>query len=186
MTTATDHAQLKAHMAGLFEWKFSRTSQYRYYDLLPWWRDPDVLAGVGPLLAEPFRASGATVVIGPSASGYLSGGLAAVHLSVGFCPIRKDPSQLFDEDAWVTSTSPPDYLDRHVVFGIRKGLIKSGDKVLAVDDVVDTGGQLFALQSLVHQVEATWLGASVLVDALHEHQTRRKLNLRAVFHERDL
>lgn len=186
MRTTTDHIKLKAHMAGLFEWKSSRTSDYRYYDLFPWWRDSTVLAGVGSLLAEPFRSSDITLVIGPSASGYLAGGLAASHLGVGFCPIRKDPSQLFDEDAWVTSTSPPDYLDRHIVFGIRKGLIKAGDKVLAVDDIVDTGGQLFALQSLVHKLGATWLGASVLVDALHEHQTRRKLNLRAVFHEREL
>ncbi|MBO9705038.1 MAG: adenine phosphoribosyltransferase, partial [Arthrobacter sp.] len=66
------------------------------------------------------------------------------------------------------------------------GLIRPGDRVLAVDDLIDSGGQLLALQRLVETIGATWLGASVLIDNLKEPRLRRQLNLKAVFHSRDL
>lgn len=186
MLSSAELNDLRAHMLALFEWKAERGPGSQYFNLLPWWRDPSIIAGIGQLLADPFEASGPTVVIGPAASGYLTGALTAASLGIGFCPIRKDPAPVFDSDTWVTVTSPPDYLDRHVEFGIRKGLIKAGDKVLAVDDLIDTGGQLLALQTLVERIEATWLGASVVIDKLQEHGTRRQLKLKSVFHERDL
>lgn len=107
-------------------------------------------------------------------------------MGVGFCPIRKDAAQSFDSDPWVTVTSPPDYQDRHLELGLPKGLIQSGDQVLAVDDLIDSGGQLMALQRLVTEIGATWVGASVLIDNLKESQPRRQLNLKSVFHIRDL
>ena len=65
-------------------------------------------------------------------------------------------------------------------------MIRPGDRVLAVDDLIDSGGQLLALQRLVETIGATWLGASVLIDNLKEPRLRRQLNLKAVFHSRDL
>jgi adenine phosphoribosyltransferase len=185
LMTAGHHDALRRRMADLFEYKTYKRGP-EYFNLYPWWRDAEVLSGVGGLLAEPFRDAKPTVVIGPESSGYLAGARAAAHLGVGFCPIRKDPSQSFDSDAWITVTSPPDYRDRHVGFGLRKGLVQAGDRVLAVDDLAETGGQLFALQSLVEGLGATWLGASVLVDNLRENLPRRQLKLASVFHRREL
>lgn len=173
-------------MAELYQWKTERRNGTEYFDLFPWWRDAEVLSGIGELLADPFRAKRPTVVVGPSASGYLAGSLAAVSLEVGFCPVRKEPVQAYDSDAWITVSSQPDYKDRHVEFGLRKGLIQAGDRVLAVDDLIDTGAQLLALQRLVRKLGAHWLGASVLVDNLKESGPRRDLNLRSVFHVREL
>ncbi len=104
----------------------------------------------------------------------------------GLVPIPKDAAPSFDSDPWVTVTSPPDYKDRHLELGIPKGLIRSGDRVRAVDDLIDTGGQLLALQRLVAETGATWVGASVLIGNLKESQPRRQLNLKAVFHIREL
>ncbi|WP_144670817.1 phosphoribosyltransferase family protein [Arthrobacter sp. U41] len=177
---------VRHRMAEIFEWKTSPETGSRYFNLFTWWREPDVIAGIGNLLAEPFRAAAPTVVIGPSASGYLTGVLAAASLGVGFCPIPKDAAPSFDSDPWITVTSPPDYKDRHLELGLPKGLIRSGDRVLAVDDLIDTGGQLLALQRLVGEMGATWIGASVLIDNLKENQPRRQLNLKSVFHIRDL
>lgn len=183
---ATNLRDLRQRMAEIFEWKTSPVTGREYFNLYTWWREPEVIAGVGDLLAEPFRAAAPTVVIGPSASGYLTGVLAAASLGVGFCPIPKDAAPSFDSDPWVTVTSPPDYKDRHLELGLPKGLVKSGDRVLAVDDLIDTGGQLLALQRLVGEIGATWVGASVLIDNLKESQPRHQLNLKAVFHKRDL
>lgn len=183
---ATETRQLRTRMAELFEWKTSPETGQEYFNLYAWWREPDVVSGIGELLAEPFRESSPTVVAGPSASGYLTGVLTAVSLGVGFCPVRKDPAQYFDSDPWVKVVSPPDYKDRHLELGLPKGLIRSGDRVLAVDDLIDTGGQLLALQKLVDHIGATWIGASVLVDNLKENHPRRQLNLKSVFHIRDL
>lgn len=141
---AASPKELRQHMAEIFDWKTSPETGSKFFNLYTWWRDPEVVAGVGNLLAEPFRAAGPTVVIGPSASGYLTGVPAAESLGVGFCPIRKDAAQSFDSDPWVTVTSPPDYKDRHLELGLPKGLIQSGDRVFAVDDLIDSGGQLMA------------------------------------------
>ena len=177
---------LRLRMVELFAWKVSPESGAEYFNLFPWWRDGQVIAGVGALLAAPFRAASPTVIVGPPASGYLSGALVAQELGIGFCPVRKDRGQLFDTDHWIMATSPPDYRDRHLELGLPKGLIRPGDRVLAVDDLIDTGGQLLALQKLVEATGATWVGASVLVDNLKESRPRRQLNLRSVFHVRDL
>ena len=144
------------------------------------------MAGVGALLAEPFRAASPSVVVGPAASGHLTGVLTAASLGTGFCPVRKDPAPSFDSDPWVKVTSPPDYKDRHLELGLPKGLIRPGDRVLAVDDLIDTGGQLLAMQRLVEEIGATWVGASVLIDNLRESRPRRQLGLKSVFHVRDL
>lgn len=183
---ATNLKDLRQRMAEMFEWKTSPVTGREFFNLYTWWREPEVMAGVGDLLTEPFRGATLTVVIGPSASGYLTGALAAASLGVGFCPVPKDAAPSFDSDPWVTVTSPPDYKDRHIELGLPKGLIKSSDRVLAVDDLVDTGGQLLALQRLVAEIGATWVGASVLIDNLRESQPRRQLNLKSVFHIRDL
>jgi adenine phosphoribosyltransferase len=183
---ATNPRDLRQRMADLFEWKTNPTTGHEYFNLYSWWREPEVLAGVGDLLTEPFREATPTVVIGPSASGYLTGALAATSLGVGFCPVPKDAAPSFDSDPWVTVTSPPDYKDRHLELGLPKGLIRPADRVLAVDDLIDTGGQLLALQRLVGEIGATWIGASVLIDNLRESQPRRQLNLTSVFHIRDL
>lgn len=177
---------LRRRMAELFIWKMDPETGAKYFNLFPWWREPEVVAGVGNLLAEPFRAASPTVVVGPSSSGHLSGVLAAQSLGVGFCPVRKDRAQLFDSDHWIKALSPPDYKDRHVELSLPKGLLRPSDRVLAVDDLIDTGGQLLALQRLVEGAGATWLGAAVLVDNLKESQPRRQLNLKSVFHIRDL
>lgn len=183
---AADSTDLQSRLAELFEWKVNPQTGSEYFNLFLWWREPEVIAGIGDLLAKPFRGSSPTLVIGPSASGYLTGALTAASLGVGFCPIRKDPAPSFDSDPWVTVTSPPDYKDRHLELGLPKGLIRSNDRVLAVDDLVDSGGQLQALRKLVEEIGAEWVGASVLIDNLKENQLRRQLNLKSIFHIRDL
>ena len=99
--------------------------------------------------------AGAKLVIGPQSSGCLLGPLVALHLHVGFVEVRKDRGPSGDSDAWLRRTTPPDYQDRHLSLGFRKRLITGGDRVLFVDDWIETGGQAHSAHLLTQDAEAS-------------------------------
>lgn len=57
--------------------------------------------------------------------------------------------------------------------GFLRELVGSGDRVLLVDDWVATGAQAETCRQLVAAAGATWLGTSVIVDALERPELRR-------------
>jgi len=127
-----------------------------------------------------------TVVVGPVSRGSLLGALTAAALGVGFVEIRKNIGQATDSDRWIRRTTGPDYQDRHVVFGFRHGLIKSGDRVLMVDDWADTGATALVTRALVQDSGAHWIGAACVVDALANAHLRHDLPLRSLIDVRRL
>ncbi|NMR18929.1 hypothetical protein HIR71_01600 [Cellulomonas fimi] len=116
--------------------------------------------------------------------GTLLGALVAQHFGVGLVEVRKEPNPFTDSDAWLTVTTPPDYNDRHLTLGFRRELVTSADRVLLVDGWVATGGQASGARELVRRAGGSWLGMSVIVDALTDH--RRELAVEGLVHERDL
>jgi adenine phosphoribosyltransferase len=116
----------------------------------------------------------------------LLGPLVALSLGVGFVEVRKNRGPASDSDAWWQRTTPPDYHDRQLSLGFPKRLLKTSDRVLLVDEWVDTGGQALAANYLVQDAQATWLGLATVVDALKYSEVRRRLNVRSLFHIRDL
>ena len=112
------------------------------------------------------------------------GALVAQHFGVGLVEVRKEPNPFTDSDAWLTVTTPPDYNDRHLTLGFRRELVTSADRVLLVDGWVATGGQASGARELVRRAGGSWLGMSVIVDALTDH--RRELAVEGLVHERDL
>lgn len=60
-----------------------------YADYTSWWRDPEILRGLGPGLAALFPDCSATVVMGTESRGSLIGPLVATHLGIGFAEVRK-------------------------------------------------------------------------------------------------
>lgn len=173
-------------MAELYVAVTDRSERSEYANLQPWWRDATVLGGIGELLASPFTESEPTVIIGPPASGHFLGGLVANYLDLGFATVRKEPVAAVDSEPWIVVTPPPDYHDRHLKLGLRRGILSSTDRVLAIDDIVDTGSQLTAIKQIVDVAGAQWLGASIAIDLLDRNVTRRELNVRTIFHRRDL
>jgi adenine phosphoribosyltransferase len=125
-------------------------------------------------------------VVGPVSRGSLLGALTAAALGVGFVEIRKNIGQATDSDRWVQRTTGPDYQDRHVVFGFRHGLIKSGDRVLMVDDWADTGATAVVARTLIQDCGAHWIGAACVVDGLANARLRHDLPLRSLINVRRL
>ncbi len=91
-----------------------------------------------------------------------------------------------DSESWRQRTTPPDYQDRHLTLGFPKRLLLTGERVLFVDDWIDTGGQAVGAKGLVDDEGADWVGASVIVDDLSDARLRRDLKVRSLLHSRDL
>lgn len=112
---------------------------------LHWWRDPELLALLGPALAA-LEPTDATVIAGAQSSGYLLGPLVAVELGLGFVGVQKRPEP-----------------DGTITLAIADGVIAPGERVLLVDDLVDTGAQARAVRGLLRRHGATWRGVRALM-----------------------
>lgn len=86
----------------------------------------------------------------------------------------------------IRRTTPPDYHDRNLEFGFRRGLVRSSDQVLMVDDWIATGSQPWTVRAMVDTIGATWVGVGCIVDALDDSRARRDLGQRSLLHLRDL
>ena len=157
----------------------SRWVEGSIYEPSPWWRDPSLLRDLVSGLARLHADAQPTVVAGIESRGLLLGPLVAQRLDVGFVEIRKDEHPEDVGEALLRRTTPPDYRERGLVLTMRRHVLRPRDRVLVVDDWIDTGAQVSAARALVEDAEARWLGAAVIVDGLSAN-VRRDLNVRAL------
>ncbi|HEV2086861.1 MAG TPA: phosphoribosyltransferase family protein [Cryptosporangiaceae bacterium] len=178
------------------EWKRRLVRGFRWADPGPWsahyltdrsgwWRDPVLLAGIGPALAEEFRADEPTLVIGPERSGLLLGPLVATALGVGFAEAYKDISDAVVGDQLHIRATSPDHRGRTGTLSVRRRWLDPSDRVLVVDDWIETGAQATALAGIVADADATYLGTAVILNALPPHASER-LTVRGLLHPGDL
>ena len=179
-------AQLLLDLQSAFRWLADRPAHRYAAEPTGWWADPSILRRLGPALAKPFQDLSPTHVAGPQSRGALLGALVALELGVGLVELRKDPQPSTDSDRWITARTPPDYQDRNLRLGLRRDLLPAGSRVLFVDDWIDTGGQAIAARQIIESADATWCGASVIVDALTDARLRRDLGVNSIFRDRDL
>ena len=125
-------------------------------------RDADALRVVVTALVEPFLGDGVTAVCGIESRGFLLGGAAAVQLGVGFVPIRK-AGGLFP-GVKVTRATAPDYRDVVNTLRLQRAALGPGDRVVLVDDWVETGSQFLAARAMIAECGAELVGCSVIVD----------------------
>ncbi|TDC77937.1 phosphoribosyltransferase [Micromonospora sp. KC606] len=138
-------------------------SSHLVSDTSGWWRDPQVLAALGPALVAPFRDARPTVVVAPAVTGLIIGPLAATALAVGFVPVHKPDDGRLPSGALTWAQSPPDFRGRRVGLAVRKHLIGPDDRVLMVDDWVATGAQAHAVREICAIRGARWLGVAAIV-----------------------
>ena len=179
-------AELRADLIRTFRWRGDRTDVSYSADPTEWWADPTIIKRLGPALADLFSEEDPTVVLGPQSRGALLGALVAAHLGVGLVEVRKDPSPSADSDRWFIARTPPDYRDRNLLLGARKDHLTAGQRVLLIDDWIDTGGQAVGARAIVEQSGATWCGAAVIVDGLSDSRLRRDLGVNALLNVREL
>jgi adenine phosphoribosyltransferase len=125
----------------------------------PVFRDGDAFKVVVQALVSPFRDMGVTAVCGIESRGFLLGGAAALELGVGFVAVRK-AGGLFPGEKFVQKTEP-DY--RGMRHSLRMQQSSPSDRVLLVDDWVETGSQALAVREMVAAAGADLIGCAVVV-----------------------
>ena len=123
-------------------------------------------------LAGPFREDGVTAVCGIETRGFLLGAAAAVELGVGFVAVRKGEGILPGKK--VTRRSDPDYRNTRQELRLQRAAVGPEDRVLLVDDWIETGSQASAVRSMVEECGGQWAGCSVVVD---QTAPARRVNL---------
>lgn len=176
---------LHAALIEAFVWIGDRGTSADGADRTKWLREPLIVQHIGAALIA-LSDEPPTVVLGPSASGFGIGALAAAAAGAGFAGTEEGERRYADSDPWLTATTPLDYRGRNLELGLRKNLLSASDRVLIVDDWADTGGQLLALQKIVALSGARLVGTAVIVDGLSSNAVRRELGLKSLLHLRDL
>lgn len=123
------------------------------YDVSPLFYDPktfetlrmDLLAGV---TGEP------TAVAGIDALGFVLGSAMAVDLRVGFVPVRKGGKLPYPEEELLRQEFT-DYSGRSKALEIHPAALAESDRVLLVDDWVETGVQMRTAANLIEETGAS-------------------------------
>lgn len=99
------------------------------------------------------------VVAGLDARGFILGSVVAYELNVGFVPIRKKGKLPFTT---VEETYELEYGSATVE--LHTDAVKSGDRVLLIDDLIATGGTMMAGKKLLEKLGATVMEGAAIVD----------------------
>ena len=131
-------------------------------DLTPLCNESEVRRKLILDLARPFRKVDLDKVASPESLGFILGSAVAQRLNKGFVPFRKG-KELPVHRQYRSRISFVDYTNRRKSLEVNKSLIKPGDRILIVDDVIDTGAQVKAMIKLIERLHGVVVGVSVLV-----------------------
>ena len=125
-------------------------------------RNPDFLRAVGPALAKPFHEAHVSAVIGLEARGFVLAALTARALDVGLVLARKPGS--VHPAAETELAAADDWRGRRVEVRVARAAVEPGDRLLLVDDWIETGSQALTVRRLVKRLSGELIGVSVVVD----------------------
>ena len=141
-------------------------------DLSPITSDPLMLRLISLEFLERFRDSRVTKILVPETSGISLGTAMALHFNVPLVVARRRKENPLEE-----------YIEGHVVespmmyriFYVPKKSISRSDRILIVDDIIQTGLTLAVMENIVESVGAEIVGVAALVAVGEEW--RRKLKV---------
>ena len=115
-------------------------------------------------LASRYKDAGVEVVVGIESRGFIFGGALAHQLRAGFVPVRKLgklPGKTIEVEYELEYGR--DALAVHV------DAIRAGQKVLAVDDLLATGGTMAATLRLIEQLGGQVVGVAFMIELAFLH-----------------
>jgi len=131
------------------------------YDVTPLFRNPKVFRELINDLIKPFKKQKIDIVVGLDALGFIIGSAIAQKIKRGFVPIRKG-GKLPGIKGTIIKTSFIDYTKETKTFEMNKGSIKKGEKVLIVDEWVETGSQIKSAIKLIKKQGGKIAGITTL------------------------
>jgi adenine phosphoribosyltransferase len=154
----TVNQYLRSHIRTVPDWP---APGVQFRDITPLLQNPKVFrvlidAFVHRYMDKDLRPD---VVAGLDARGFIIGAVIAYELNVGFVPIRKKGKLPFTT---VQETYELEYGSATVE--LHTDAVKTGDKVLLIDDLIATGGTMMAGKKLLEKLGATVMEGAAIVD----------------------
>jgi adenine phosphoribosyltransferase len=159
-------------LLGRFRWVEGHADIWRLF------HDQPFFSRLAAALADPFRRDEIGKVAGIEARGFILGAAVALELRSGFVAVRKQAG-LFPGEKLVRVT-PPDYRQAETRLRVQRQSLSSGDRVLLVDDWLETGSQASTAKALIEEAGAELVGVSVIVDQLPPEERARFPRLSAL------
>jgi len=149
---------LKAHIRTVPDWP---APGVQFRDITPLLQDPKVFRVLIDAFVHRYMdpALKPTVVAGLDARGFIIGSVLAYELGVGFVPIRKKGKLPFTT---VEETYELEYGSATVE--LHTDAVKTGDKVVLIDDLIATGGTMMAGRRLLEKLGAEVMEGAAIVD----------------------
>lgn len=119
----------------------------QFKDVTPLFQNHDNLKNLSTVLTDLYKDKGITKVVGIESRGFIMGPIMALNLDAGFVPIRK-PGKLPAET--IEESYEKEYgMD---TIQIHKDALTAEDVVLIHDDLLATGGTMFAAYKLIKRM----------------------------------
>jgi adenine phosphoribosyltransferase len=130
-----------------------------FKDITPVLADPMAFSTITDMIVVHFGRGNVDKVVGIEARGFILASPVAYHFNAGFVPIRKKgklPWETVEEEyalEYGTAT-----LELH------RDAVRSGERVLIVDDVLATGGTARAAAALVEEIGGKVCGIACVIE----------------------
>ncbi|MDI1274910.1 adenine phosphoribosyltransferase [Polaromonas sp.] len=149
---------LRSHIRTVPDWP---TPGVQFRDITPLLQDPKVFRVLIDAFVHRYMdpALRPDVVAGLDARGFILGAVVAYELNIGFVPIRKKGKLPFTT---VQETYELEYGSATVE--LHTDAVKTGDKVLLIDDLIATGGTMMAGKKLLEKLGARVTEGAAIVD----------------------
>ncbi len=163
-----DVAALKAKIRDIKDFP---TEGILFKDITTLLKDGVAFRRVIDLLADRYKREHIDVVVGVESRGFICGGALAHQLSAGFVPVRKLgklPGKTIEVEYELEYGRD--------ALAIHEDAIKPGQRVLAVDDLLATGGTMAATLRLVDQLGGHVVGVAFLIELAFLHGREKLKN----------
>ncbi|HET6367416.1 MAG TPA: adenine phosphoribosyltransferase [Pseudomonadales bacterium] len=130
-----------------------------FKDITTLLKDGPAWASVIDHLAAKYQRGRIEIVVGVESRGFIFGGAVAHQLKAGFVPVRKRgklPGPTIEEEYELEYGKD--------VLAIHEDAIRSGQKVLVVDDLLATGGTMAATLRLIERLGGKVVGTVFLIE----------------------
>jgi adenine phosphoribosyltransferase len=130
-----------------------------FKDITPLIEDPETFTFIVDKISELAKKKGAERIVSIESRGFLFGSPVAYKLSLGMSIIRKK-GKLPRECVCVRA--PNEYAVEY--FEMHKDSIKSGEKILIIDDLIATGSSSISAINLIKKIEGTVVGFAAIIE----------------------
>ncbi len=164
-----DVAELRAKIRDIKDFP---TAGILFKDITTLLKEGPAFRRVIDLLAERYRTQRVDVVVGVESRGFILGGALAHQLNAGFVPVRK-----LGKLPGKTVAVEYELEYGRDALAIHEDAISPGQRVLAVDDLLATGGTMAATLRLIQLLGGQLVGATFMIELAFLHGREKLTNV---------